>query len=130
MSASIDSRKDKTFTFQRRKLVCKREKFCKRVCLVKNAFPNPSISTLQDALTQNMVVSHSGRTLAEILNLSYSQELSKYNVESVVPGIGREGTMVTYSRPESEVDVGSIFPLLYYFHSSSLYRICDMRWRC
>lgn len=60
-------------------------------------------TTLQDALTTNVVVSHSGRTLAEILSLSHPEDLSRYTIDGIVPGYGREGTLVRYSRPESEL---------------------------
>lgn len=106
---SSDSRKNQTFTFQRSKLVAKPEIFTKRVLLDKEMFPKDvPLSTVQSALTQSLVVSHSGRTLAEILSLSYPEELSKYTIESV-EGIGRKGTVVTYPRPESGTEVCSFF---------------------
>ena len=76
---------------------------------------NVTASTLQHALRNDIVVSHSGRTLAEILSLSHSKELSLYTVDDVVPGYGKEGTVVRYSRPESELDVSSF--LLPSFHN-------------
>jgi hypothetical protein len=59
-------------------------------------------TTLQNALTSNIVVSHSGRTLAQILSLSHPEHMSCYTIDDVVPGYGREGTLVRYSHPESE----------------------------
>jgi hypothetical protein len=66
---------------------------------------NTSLATLQDALTNNLAVSHSGRTLAEILSLSCPEELSTYKVECVVPGVGKEGTLVKFYCSEGEVKV-------------------------
>jgi hypothetical protein len=66
---------------------------------------NTSVATLQDALTNNLPVSHSGRTLADILSLSYPDELSSYQVECIIPGLGKEGTLVEYHRSEGETKV-------------------------
>jgi hypothetical protein len=63
---------------------------------------NVTVATVQNALTNNVVVSHSGRTLAQILSLSCPEKLSLYTVDAVVPGYGTEGTIIRYSRPESD----------------------------
>ena len=63
---------------------------------------NVTATTIQNALTNNIVVSHSGQTLALILSLSCPEKLSSYTVDAVVPGYGREGTLVRYSHPESD----------------------------
>jgi hypothetical protein len=81
--------------------------------------PTTTMPTLTPLKQQNfrndIIVSHSGRTLAEILSLSHSKELSLYTVDNVVPGFGKDGTVVRYSRPESEHDVSS--SLLPSFHN-------------
>ena len=64
---------------------------------------NVTVTTVQNALTNNIVVSHSGRTLAQILSLSCPEKLSSYTVDAIVPGYGTEGTLVRYSRPESNI---------------------------
>jgi hypothetical protein len=51
----------------------------------------------------NIVVSHSVRTLAQIPSLSCPARLSSYTVDSVIAGHGTEGTLVRSSRPESDI---------------------------
>jgi hypothetical protein len=72
---------------------------------------NVTATTLQNALTRNIAVSYSGRTLAEILSLSHPNNLLQYTVDSVTHEHGRAGVVVRYSRPESENVVSfSSFP--------------------
>jgi hypothetical protein len=68
---------------------------------------NVTASTLQYVLQNDIVVSHSGRMLAEILSLSHSKELSLYTVDNIVPSFEKDGTVVCYSCPECEYAVGS-----------------------
>ena len=108
--------KQQNFLFVRQRLETKIREFRKAVFLDSRRYNRKvTASTLQHALQNNIVVSHSGRTLAEILSLSHSKELSLYTVDNVVPGYGKDGTVVHYSRPENEYDVSS--SLLPSFHN-------------
>jgi hypothetical protein len=92
----------------REKLETKIKQFKKIVSLDAGKYNrNATATALQHALRNNLSVSHSGRTLADILSLSYAEELSVYSVDKVAPGFGKEGTVVHYSRPESEIAVSS-----------------------
>jgi hypothetical protein len=73
---------------------------------------NTSVATLQDALTNNIPVSHFGRTLANILCFSYPEELSFYKVEHVPAS----GSLVEYHRSEGDVKV-TFYLLQVYFIS-------------
>jgi hypothetical protein len=107
-SETLTPLKKQSFLFIRQKLETKLKEFRKIVSLDAERYGrNVTTSTLQHALRNDIVVSHSGRTLAEILSLSYSQQLSVYTVDNIIPGYGREGTLVHYSRPESEIAVSS-----------------------
>jgi hypothetical protein len=123
--------KKQTFKFQRCKLVA--QTFNKLVYLKGDVYPkDTSLETLQDALINNLSVSHSGRTLAEILSLSYPEDLSTYKVERVVPGVGKEGTLVKFSRSEGEDKV--IFSSLQTYFIANTYlclpRISGGGWEC
>ena len=72
-------------------------------------------ATLQYALSKNIPISHSGRTLAEILSPLCPEKLSLYTVDNIVPGYyGREETVVHYSHPESQISVGFFLMSCYY----------------
>jgi hypothetical protein len=101
--SGVDIQKKQTFKFRRSKVVTTTNKL---VCLGSDKYGvNTSVATLQEALTNNLPVSHSGRTLADILSLSYPEKPSSYTVERVVPGLGKEGTLVEYHRSEGEAEV-------------------------
>jgi len=74
----------------------------KAVTLKGNLFSDTTTAQqFQTALRDNIIVSPSGRTLSEILTLSYPDDLSRYSVESVRVGWGKGGKVVVYSRSES-----------------------------
>jgi hypothetical protein len=92
----------RTFTFERKKVVTTTKTTTKLVTLKGNLFSNTATAEqFQTALGSGIAVSHSGRTLSEILTLSYPDDLSRYSVESVHVGWGKGGKVVTYSRSES-----------------------------
>jgi hypothetical protein len=104
-SPSLPKRKQ-PFTFVRSKLETKMRDFQRRVYLNGDIYhANVAAATLQNALVGNIPVSHSGRTLAEILNLSHPNNLSQYTVDSVVRELGWAGVVVRYSRPERESEI-------------------------
>ena len=106
-SSPSTPRKKQTFSFVRAKLETKIREFRKTIHLNAEFYnQNVTAATLQNALINNLPVSHSGRTLAEILSLSHPKELSLYAVDKVTPGYGKEGTVVQYSGPEPEIEVG------------------------
>jgi hypothetical protein len=105
-NTQIDTQKKQTFKFRRSKVITTTVN--KFVYLRGDMYGmNTSVATIQDALKNNVPVSHSGRTLADILSLSYPEELSSYKVERVVPGKGKEGTLVEYHRSEGDTKVNS-----------------------
>jgi hypothetical protein len=82
----------RTFTFERKKVVT-----IKSVTLKGNLFSDTvTAEQFQTALRSRIAVSPSGRTLSEILTLSYPDDLSRFRV-----GWGKGGKVVTYSRSES-----------------------------
>jgi hypothetical protein len=92
----------RTFTFERKKVVTTTKMTTKSVTLKGNLFSDTvTVEQFQTALRSRIAVSPSGRTLSEILTLSYPDDLSRYSVESVRVGWGKGGKVVTYSRSES-----------------------------
>jgi hypothetical protein len=100
MLLEVPRRED--FTFERRKVVTTTKKITKEVKLKGDmSSKTTTAKQFQTALRDNDIVSPSGRTLSEILSLSYPDDLSRDSVESVRAGWRTGGKVVTYSPSES-----------------------------
>lgn len=107
------------FIFERSRLITTTKTTKLPVVLDEDMFNRTtSISTFQETFVRNLPASRSGRSLSEILLISYPNDLESYTINSVTPLAWNRGLAIAYSC-EDGIEVKIFLTISYFIYTSN-----------